>query len=87
MLTEQERKIFSRLTSEDINVVKQALECGANINMVDEQNNTPMYIATYYQRIEIMKLLLEYPEIDLTIRGHTGMTPIELNLYMSKPNC
>lgn len=51
------------------------VEHGANINNRDVENKTPLHIAIENQHDAIISLLLRVPEIDLSLRDKSGLSP------------
>lgn len=56
-------------------VLQALIEHGANVNLVDCDNKTPLHVAIQNQHEEIIVTLLMHPTIDLRIRDKTGNTP------------
>ncbi|CAH0549325.1 unnamed protein product [Brassicogethes aeneus] len=56
-------------------VVRTLVEHRANINSRDVDNKTPLHFAIENQHDQIINLLLSVPEIDLTLRDKSGLTP------------
>lgn len=51
------------------------MEHGANVNSRDAENKTPLHIAIENQHSGIISLLLCVPNIDLSLRDRTGLSP------------
>lgn len=51
------------------------VEHRANVNSRDAENKTPLHIAIENQHHEIISLLLSVPEIDLSLRDKSGLSP------------
>ncbi|CAH1099534.1 unnamed protein product [Psylliodes chrysocephalus] len=56
-------------------VVRTLVEHRANVNIRDAENKTPLHMAIENQQDEIITLLLSVPEIDLSLRDKTGLSP------------
>ncbi|XP_044260908.1 rabankyrin-5 [Tribolium madens] len=56
-------------------VVRTLIEHRANVNSRDADNKTPLHIAIENQHPEIISLLLSVPEIDLSLRDKSGLSP------------
>jgi ankyrin repeat protein len=56
-------------------VVRTLVEHRANVNSRDADNKTPLHIAIENQHPEIISLLLSVPEIDLSLRDKSGLSP------------
>ena len=64
---------------EDIHVMKQLIEKGANINIKNEQGYTSLHIAINCNNIEIVKFLIK-EKADINIDDNYGNTPVILAL-------
>lgn len=51
------------------------IEHRANVNSRDADNKTPLHMAIENQHPEIISLLLSVPEIDLSLRDKSGLSP------------
>lgn len=51
------------------------MEHRANINIRDAENKTPLHTAIENNQDDIIALLLSVPEIDLSLRDKSGLTP------------
>lgn len=58
--------------------LKVALEYGAELNVVDRDNDTPMIMALYCERWDVVEFLLEQDECDLVTRNLRGYDPLNL---------
>ena len=56
--------------------VKALLKAGANINTTDENNKTPLYLASEKGYEEIVNILLSYKEIKVDTKDKKGLTPL-----------
>lgn len=56
-------------------VVRTLIEHEANINCQDSDRKTPLHVAIENQHADIISLLLQVPNIDLTLREKTGLSP------------
>lgn len=56
-------------------VARTLIEHRANVNSRDADNKTPLHIAIENQQVEIISLLLSIPEIDLSLRDRSGLSP------------
>ncbi|KAF5296308.1 hypothetical protein FQA39_LY12525 [Lamprigera yunnana] len=56
-------------------VVRALIEHEANINCQDVERKTPLHVAIENQHDEIISLLLQVPNIDLSLRDKTGLSP------------
>lgn len=48
-------------------MVRALLECGANVNIQDDEGSTALMCASEHGRAEIVSLLLEQPGCDIAI--------------------
>lgn len=55
--------------------VQTLVEHGANVNAKDSDGHTPLHIAIKNQHPSIIALLLCHPNIDLSLRDKTGLSP------------
>ncbi|MEQ2245310.1 KN motif and ankyrin repeat domain-containing protein 3 [Ilyodon furcidens] len=77
-------------------MVQALLECGADVNVQDDEGSTALMCASEHGRAEIVKLLLEQPGCDVSIvdnvRHLTSKTfwltrqTGKINFFHSKPN-
>lgn len=66
-----------------IDVLRSLISLGANVNIVDYQKRTPLYIAASYNNVEIVKILLENGA-DLFITDQSGYSPLDIaNLFQN----
>lgn len=56
--------------------VKALLALGADINTTDENNKTPLYLASQQGNEEIVNILLSYKEIKVDTKDKKGFTPL-----------
>ncbi|KAH8357713.1 hypothetical protein KR084_005483, partial [Drosophila pseudotakahashii] len=56
-------------------VLQSLIHHGANVNVVDAENKSPLHVAIENQHEEIISILLCHPVIDLKLRDRTGNTP------------
>ncbi|XP_050746200.1 rabankyrin-5 isoform X2 [Drosophila biarmipes] len=56
-------------------VLQTLIDHGANVNVVDSKNKSPLHIAIENQHEEIISILLCHPDIDLKLRDMSGNTP------------
>lgn len=50
-----------------LEMVRALLECGADVNVQDDEGSTALMCASEHGRTEIVKLLLEQPGCDISI--------------------
>jgi len=67
-----------------LDMVQLLLECGADMNIQDEDGSTALMCAAEHHHVDIVKLLLAQPDCDLTIRDYDGQTA--LNIAMEAGN-
>ncbi len=72
------RKLLCGVSHEDYNETKAALELGADINSRSEFGNTALILATDRRNLEIVKLLLSHPEIDIVAANQFGDTALKV---------
>lgn len=64
-------------------IVRELLDAGAKVRVIDWIfNGAPIHKATYNGRLEILKILVNHPDIDLNIQGNlNGYTPLHDALW------
>jgi len=76
--------IFEAIDNSDVNKIKELLDSGIDINIKYEKKSTlfylftPLHLACFYSNIDIIKLLLSYPDINVNIQDNNGNTPLHL---------
>ena len=71
--------IFEAIDNNDIVRVKELLDSGIDVNIKNESGDTLLHIVcSYNSNIEIVKLLLEQPNIDMNTKNYYGKTPLYL---------
>lgn len=55
-----------------LEMVRALLECGADVNVQDDEGSTALMCASEHGRAEIVKLLLEQPGCDISIVDNVG---------------
>ena len=58
----------------DENGVKEALQGGVNVNSQDSAGRTGLMLAMHKSHNSIVQLLLQQPDVDLSIKGPWGST-------------
>ena len=58
-------------------LAKQLLERGANVNEKDKDNATPLHLASYYKRLEIVRVLLDHGA-NIDMENDQGKTPLQI---------
>ncbi|XP_029356506.1 KN motif and ankyrin repeat domain-containing protein 3 [Echeneis naucrates] len=64
-------------------MVQALLECGADVNVQDDEGSTALMCASEHGRAEIVKLLLEQPGCDITIVDNDGSNALSIALEAS----
>uniref|UniRef100_A0A3Q0RY51 KN motif and ankyrin repeat domains 3 n=1 Tax=Amphilophus citrinellus TaxID=61819 RepID=A0A3Q0RY51_AMPCI len=64
-------------------MVRALLECGADVNVQDDEGSTALMCASEHGRTEIVKLLLEQPGCDISIVDHDGSNALSIALEAS----
>ena len=59
------------------NVAKQLLKRGANMDEKDKDDATPLHLASYYRRLEIVQVLLDHGA-SIDIENNQGKTPLRV---------
>jgi ankyrin repeat protein len=58
-------------------IAKLLLKCGANVNEKDKDDATPLHVASYYKRLEIVRVLLDNGA-SLDMETDQGKTPLQI---------
>ncbi len=59
----------------DVFLVKTLIhECKMNVNVPDDQNNTPLHVAASCGEEDVVLMLISECKCDLTVRGHLNRT-------------
>ncbi|KAM6920909.1 KN motif and ankyrin repeat domain-containing protein 3 isoform 2-T2 [Xenentodon cancila] len=61
-------------------MVRALLECGADVNVQDDEGSTALMCASEHGRTEIVKLLLEQPGCDISIVDNDGSNALSIAL-------
>ncbi|XP_053286868.1 KN motif and ankyrin repeat domain-containing protein 3 [Pleuronectes platessa] len=64
-------------------MVRALLECGADVNVQDDEGSTALMCASEHGRAEIVKLLLETPGCDISIVDNDGSNALSIALEAS----
>lgn len=64
-------------------MVRALLECGANVNVQDDEGSTALMCASEHGRTEIVSLLLEQPACDISIVDNDGSNALSIALEAS----
>ncbi|PNS17276.1 Oxysterol-binding 1 [Sphaceloma murrayae] len=64
----------------ELSMVEKVLKISKDmeINATDKEGNTPLHIAAMLGRIQVVRLLLEQPEINESVTNYQGKTPLDL---------
>jgi hypothetical protein len=62
---------------EGSDLAKQLLKHGANVNEKDRHNATPLHLASYYKRLEIVRVLLDYGA-NIDMQNDQTKTPLQI---------
>lgn len=68
--------LLAAIKRENMPVVVKLLEHGADVNICDDNGNTPLHVAIDKNRIDIVKKLLEVSGVDVEMRNDAGDAPI-----------
>ncbi|XP_036377896.1 KN motif and ankyrin repeat domain-containing protein 3 [Megalops cyprinoides] len=64
-------------------MVRALLDCGANVNVQDDEGSTALMCASEHGRTEIVSLLLEQPGCDISIVDNDGSNALSIALEAS----
>lgn len=67
-------------------MVRALLECGADVNVQDDEGSTALMCASEHGRAEIVKLLLEQPGCDISIVDNVRSFECRTFLPLSPPS-
>lgn len=71
-------KLFCPIETENIDKLKEFIDSGENINIQDSKGNTALHYATEKNRIEIVKFLINLPDINLSIKNKNNKTALDI---------
>ena len=77
-LTNQHIDIFQAIRDNNIEKVKEYLDRGEDVNVQNKYGWTPLYRASHDNHIEVVKLLLQRKDIDLTIKTKKVKTALDI---------
>ncbi|KAL2090320.1 hypothetical protein ACEWY4_015008 [Coilia grayii] len=64
-------------------MVRALLECGASVNVQDDEGSTALMCASEHGRAEIVALLLEQPDCDISVVDNDGSNALSIALEAS----
>lgn len=64
-------------------MVRALLECGASVNIQDDEGSTALMCASEHGRAEIVSLLLEQPGCDIAIVDNVSTQASQSDCYTS----
>lgn len=66
----------------DSEVISEMLKHGANPNIkITNNEDTPLYIAVHFRKIDVIKTLLSHPNVDPNLKRADGYTPLLTAAY------
>ena len=76
--TTLEKELFKAIFTNNPLKVKSVLQQGANINHIyyNKEETTPLFWAAYKNRLDILKILLANPKIDVNLADNHNTTPL-----------
>lgn len=77
MLSNDEHLLIYNSAAGNSHVVEPILRNGANVNVQDEEGNTPLHYAFKHNQIEMIALLQRY-QADPNICNIHGLRPVDL---------
>lgn len=78
--------LFEAIEYNNIEKVKQLLDSGLSVNVKDNDDMTPLHVATYKGYTDIVELLIER-HADVNTQDYKGWTPLHYAAYNAKSNC
>ena len=83
-------KYYPWLDDDRVCVAQLLLKHGADVNSRDEDNLTPLHVASYYSRVDMVQVLLDHGA-NANLEGNLGRTPLNLVVgsrnYFPVQNC
>jgi ankyrin repeat protein len=67
--------IYAAATGQDT-ILNDLIECGANINLSDQQGNTALHYAAIYNHVAVVMRLLQDDDLQLNRANSEGQTPL-----------
>lgn len=77
-LTSNERELFNAVSENNANKIAELYDHQTDINVKNEDGNTPLILAVFKGYLTIVKQLLAYPEIDIYATGLYNKTAFEI---------
>ena len=72
----KDKDLFDAIGIYDYDKVENALKNGANVNAKNDAGDTPLIRAINFGDIDMVELLLEYPNINVNAKNDAGDTPL-----------
>ena len=72
----KDKYLFDAIKIGNIDKVENALKNGANVNAKNDAGDTPLIRAINFGDIDMVELLLEYPNINVNAKNDAGDTPL-----------
>ena len=69
--------IWSARIDQSLDIAKLLIDCGADVNAVNVSHNTALMAAAQLFNVELVKLLLDHPKIDLNVKDIYGFTVLK----------
>ncbi len=79
-------QLFDAVKNNQIEIVKELLDRGANVNATDENGNTPLHWAAKNVHTDIVELLIDTYHVDVNIQNEWGNTPLHTAAFYGHPN-
>jgi ankyrin repeat protein len=76
--------ILDCINSNEDEAAKLLLDSGANVNSRNERQLTPLMITAVKGHVSTMKILMDHPDIDLTVQDSNGNTPLHMAVLGQK---
>jgi ankyrin repeat protein len=68
--------LYYNNNTQSLNIIRELLENGADINMEYAKNQFPLIIACYKGYIHVVELLLHFSRVNVNIKDNNGDTPL-----------
>jgi ankyrin repeat protein len=86
-MTNDEAEILQSAKDGNIQRIREKIAIGIKPEFADEYGYTPLMVATYYGRLEIVRLLLSKFKSSLNTQDNDGYTALHIGILEAKTDC